>query len=180
MRLHRVVPFLLPAVLGAQGVRSAAVHGTVLAQDGTPVAHAVVRLTNTSNGQHWERSTGAAGRYLFEDVTAGGPYRLDVRALAYNLQVSDGILLPLGMRTRADFVLRSLATQLPVVVTVGTRETRSVAGRDGAVDVISPTAIANLPNVGRDFVRLTSSSPFAAGSPSSGGAPTGGVAIAGQ
>jgi hypothetical protein len=170
---------LLPSVLEAQGVTSAAIYGVVSTEDGSPVPHAIVRLTNTSTGQPWERPVGLAGRYLFEDVVVGGPYRIEVRALGFRPEAIDGITLALGSRTRADFTLYVAAAELPAVIALGAR-TVFAASRSGPAGVISANMISNFPNIGRDFLRLTTWSAFAANSPASGGAPTGGITIAGQ
>ena len=179
MRLHRLVAFLLPTTLGAQGVRSAAIHGTVAAEDRTPIEHAIVRLTNASNGQRWERST-RAGRYSFESVPVGGPYRLEAFAVTFSPAYIEGIVLSLGGRTKADLLLRPLTLRLPDMVTVATSPAGLALIRPGPLTVIPASTIASLPNVGRDFLRLVTATPLAASSPSSGGAPTGGVSIAGQ
>ena len=171
---------LLPAMLDAQGVVSAAVHGIVSTEDGSPVARAIVRMTNTANGQRWECPAGAGGRYLFENLVAGGPYRVEVRALGFRPEASDGIVLALGTRTRVDFILRAAAAELPAVIAMGNARAVLGASGNGPTNVISPSTIANFPNVGRDFLRLTTWSPLAANSPASGGAPTGGITIGGQ
>src|SRR5687768_13916520 len=176
MRTATVIALmLLPAVAGAQGTRSAALHGAVTTATGEPIADALVRVINTSNGQRWERMTGLVGRFQFEDLAVGGPYRIEVRAVGFGPQVGDGIMLTLGTRTRADIQLRPAAVQLPAVVSTARRREVLDASLSGPSTVLSSAEIARLPNVGRDFLRLTTLSPFAAYSPSSGGSPTGGI-----
>jgi hypothetical protein len=174
-----IVVLILPRVLAAQGVTSAAVYGVVSATDTSPVPHAIVHVTNTANGQRWERRVGPAGRYLFEDLVVGGPYRIEVRALGFRPEAIDGIALALGSRTRADFTLHDAAVELPTVIAIAVH-TLPPASRSGPAKIISARTIGSFPNIGRDFLRLTTWSPLAASSPASGGAPTGGITIAGQ
>lgn len=169
-----------PRPLTAQGVTTAAVQGTVLRQEGAPVAGATVRLTNTSDGRRWEVATSAAGRYVLEDVGIGGPYALEVRALGFAAATRTGILLALGERLVADFVLRPAAVELSPITVAGSADRRLSASRTGPADVISTEMIAALPNPGRDFLALAALSPQVASSPSSRFAPTGGISIGSQ
>ena len=68
-------------LLTAQGVTTAAIEGTVTGDDGAPIAGATVRVTHALNGRRWEVATRSAGRYLLEEVSVGGPYHIEVRAL---------------------------------------------------------------------------------------------------
>src|SRR2546426_11794650 len=48
--------------LGSQGITSAALQGSILQVDGTPVHGAVVTATLAASGAHWQITTDAAGR----------------------------------------------------------------------------------------------------------------------
>ena len=69
--------------LAAQGVTDAAIEGRVASVDSTPVAQAVVRVTNTSTGERWQATTGTRGRFFIEYLSVGGPYRIEVTAIGY-------------------------------------------------------------------------------------------------
>ncbi len=60
--------------LGSQGVTSAALQGSVVQSDGTPIEHGVVTVTLAESGARWQVVTDAAGRYFLENVQVGGPY----------------------------------------------------------------------------------------------------------
>src|SRR4029077_434577 len=105
----------LPHLLPAQGVTTAALQGTVVSENKTPVAGATVRVTNTLNGRRWEVLTRSTGGYLFEDVDVGGPYRVEVRALGFAPEARTGIELGLGQRLVTDFTLRPAAIELAPV-----------------------------------------------------------------
>ena len=169
-----------PRLLGAQGVTTAAIQGSVLRKDGTPVPGATVRLMNGSNGRRWEVTTPASGRYVLEDVAIGGPYGLEVRALGFAPAAQTGITLALGQRLIADFTLRPAAIELSPVTVDAAADPVLSASRTGASDIISAATIAALPNPGRDFLALTVLSPQVAFSPSSRFAPTGGISVGSQ
>ncbi|MGH7498171.1 MAG: carboxypeptidase-like regulatory domain-containing protein [Gemmatimonadales bacterium] len=71
------------APLAAQGLSGAAVEGRVLGADSTVLEQAIVRVSNVSNGGRWETRTNARGRYFIENLSVGGPYRIEVRAIGF-------------------------------------------------------------------------------------------------
>jgi len=152
----------------------------VLREDGAPIPGASVRVTNASNGQRWELVTPATGSYLLENVAVGGPYGIEVRALGFAPGGRTGILLALGQRLIADFVLRPAAIELSPVTVPAMSDPVLSPSRTGPAEIISAATIASLPNPGRDFLTLTVLSPQVALSPSSRFAPTGGISIGGQ
>ena len=171
---------LLPRLLFAQGVTTAAIEGTVRREDGAPIIDATVRATNESNGRRWEVVTSSNGRYVFEAMAVGGPHRIEVRAPGFTPEAKAGIVLALGQRMVADFLLRPVVVTLaPVTVTASANPVLD-PGRTGPAEIISKTAIAELPNPDRDFLTLSVLSPQVALSPSSRTAPTGGITIGAQ
>lgn len=171
---------LLPCLLAAQGVTTAAIQGRVLDEDGSPIPGATVRVTNVANGRRWEIATRSNGAYLVEVVGVGGPYRIDARALGFAPEGRSGIVLALGQRGVADFVLRRAVTTLAPVEVMATTDAVLSPGRTGPAEFVSRARIADLPNLGRDFLALTMLSPHTGSTPSSGAAGAGGITIAGQ
>jgi len=179
-RLPLLVVAFLTRLLPAQGVTSAAIQGTVAAEDGSPIVGATVRVTYTPDGRRWEVATRSTGHYLLEDVAVGGPYRIEAQALGFAPEARSGMLLALGERLVADFTLRPAAVELAPVVVHATADPVLNPGRTGAVEIVSAARIAVLPNLGRDFLTLMLFSPHVAISPSSRRGPSGGVTISGQ
>lgn len=180
-RLHPLLlGALLPQLLAAQGITSAAIHGRVLHADGSPIAGATLHVTNLSNGRRWEVATHSTGRYLLEDVAIGGPYRIEARAVGFAPEARAGMVLALGDRLVADFELRPAAIELAPVDVTAAADPVLNSGRTGPAEVVSRTRIAELPNLGRDFLALALQSPHVAISPAAGTAGFGGITIAGQ
>ena len=171
---------LLPSLLTAQGVTTAAIQGTVVGDNRSPIAGVSVRVSNVSDGLGWEVATRSDGRYALEDVSIGGPYRIDVRALGFAPEARDGIVLVLGQRVIADFVLQPAQIQLTPVTVTASADPILNPGRTGPAEIISAAKISSLPNLGRDLVTLMLLSPQAGISPSARFAQTEGVTLAGQ
>lgn len=83
--LRRLSSYLVVAILvstfstgaaWAQGLTSAALTGVITREGGQPVEAANVALTNTSTGARLSTTTGANGRYNFENVPRADPIPL--------------------------------------------------------------------------------------------------------
>lgn len=154
-------------------------QGTVAEESGSPIQGAIVRVTNESNGRRWEIAARSGGRFFFEDLAVGGPYRIEVRALGFVPEVRNGVMLSLGERIAARFALKPAAVALePVTVTANVDPILN-SGRAGPAEIVSRSRIAETPNHGRDFLTLATMSPETVMSPPSGSAPTGGITIGG-
>lgn len=144
--------------LGAQGVTSAAVQGTILAADSVPVPDATVLATNISNGERWQTVTRPNGRFFFEHVSVGGPYRIDVRAVGFEPAQATDVVLSLGERFTVDFRLHSAAYQLEEVTAHAIVDPLINAARTGPSQILSDATIARLP-AHRDFTELARLAP---------------------
>ena len=159
---HRLLPLVVLALVGrlaaAQGATTAAVQGRVAGEDGSPVASAIVQVTNTANGARWEIATRSDGGFLLEGV-ALGPYRIEVRALGFNAAAHEQIVLTLGERLVADFTLQPAVVELAPVTVRGSRDPVLDPGRTGPAEIIDRATLVGLPNLGRTFLSLTLLSP---------------------
>ena len=160
--------------LGSQGITSAALQGSILQVDGTPVHGAVVTATLAASGAHWQITTDAAGRYFLENVQVGGPYLIAVRAVGFKPVGQNGVLLGLGQRYRADFALEPSVVELPPLTVSASGEPLLNAGRTGPAHIVSESELGVLPNLTRDLSVAAALGPLAALRP------LGGVSIGGQ
>jgi Carboxypeptidase regulatory-like domain len=168
-----VVCWASPPLL-AQGVTGAAIGGRVLSLDSLPVDQARVHVVNASNGERWQTTSNARGRYFIEYLSVGGPYRIEVRAIGYEPARRDSIFLALGQRLTADFALASAVLELQEITVTGAGDPRLSAARTGPTQIISDSTIARLPVDHRDYTELALLSPQVTKSP------TGGLSFAGQ
>jgi hypothetical protein len=162
------------ARLSAQAVTGAAIAGRVVTTDSTPLDQAIVRVTNTSNGERWQTTTGARGGYFLNYLSVGGPYRVEVRAVGYQPAKRDSIALDLGQRLTLNFTLAPAAIELQEIAVTGAHDARSIAARTGPSQVISDSLIARLPVSRRDYTDLARLSPQVSRSVN------GGLSFAGQ
>jgi hypothetical protein len=138
------------------------------------VEQAIVHAVNTANGERWQTTTGARGRYFLEYLSVGGPYRIEVRAIGYEPARREPIYLGLGQRLTADFTLVPAVVQLQEISVTGARDPRFSASRTGPSQIVSDSLIARLPLIGRDYTDLALLSPQVSRSPN------GGLSFAGQ
>jgi hypothetical protein len=162
------------ADLAAQGVTGAAIRGRLVAPDSVPIADAIVLVTNTSNGQRWQASTGGRGHYFLEHLSVGGPYLVEARAVGFAPTRLSSVYLSLGQRLTADFTLQPAAVEIEPLTVTAPPDPRINSGRTGPEQVIAESTIARLPAQGRNFADLLLLAPQVARSP------TGGLSIAGQ
>ncbi|HET7789293.1 MAG TPA: TonB-dependent receptor [Gemmatimonadales bacterium] len=155
---------LLPArPLAAQGVTSAAVTGRLIDETGAAVSGAVVALTNSSNGRRYEARSADDGRYFFENVDVGGPYALSVRGVGFEPVSASNITLNLGQRLVQDFTLKHAAVEVTGVTVTAEQNPLLSPSRTGPQTFVSESALANLPNLTRDFTTLVGTAPQAVG-----------------
>ena len=160
---------VLPRLLAAQGITTAAMTGAVTREDGSPIVGSAVTVTHERTGRRWEVATGSRGRFLLEDVQVGGPYLVEARAIGFAPAARSGITVGLGQRLGVDLTLTPAPVELP--------ELSVSADPSPSIDAAT---ISRLPIPRRDFLQLTLLSPQVALSPSSVFSRTGGIVIGGQ
>lgn len=142
--------------ISAQGITTAAIHGTIRAQNGTDVNGAFVRVVNMSTGYASE-TRARSGNFFVQGLATGGPYRIVVRTVGYSPEKLDGIYLSLGEQREVDFTLVSLATQLDTVKVLANDIAPRLVAAGGVGTSVSDSALRRLPTLNRDlfdFVRL--------------------------
>ena len=97
--------------LSAQPVTT--VQGTVMGEDGGPVAGAVVQINQEPGTFARGATTDAAGRYRFAGIPAGR-YRVTIRHPGYRA-VSGFLLVAQGEQVTQDYLLQVRATQIDTV-----------------------------------------------------------------
>jgi len=149
----------LPATLAAQGITTAALDGRLRDGDGQPVQGGVVVVVQEANGQRWQATSDAGGRYLVEHLPPGGPYTVEARAIGYGPTRRTGIALTLNRRLSLDFVLTPAAVQLEEITTLA--QSPRDAGRTGPATTISDSLLARRPLLNRDVLGAVVESPQA-------------------
>jgi hypothetical protein len=169
-----ILLLLPPRPLPAQGVTAAALQGRVLQPDSMGIEDATILVTNTTNGERWQTVSHAKGRYSLEQLSIGGPYLVEVRAVGYAPAGRSGLALALGQRLTADFTLSPVAYELSGITVTAAVDPLINAGRTGPAYSVPESTAARVPVFDRDFLRLALLSPRVTRTPS------GGLSIAGQ
>jgi Carboxypeptidase regulatory-like domain/TonB dependent receptor len=172
--LAGVALLLAGSRLEGQGVTAAAVEGQVLARDGSPIAKAIVQVSNGATGERWGTATDPRGRYFIEYLPVGGPYRVAVAAIGYRPVERDSMFVSLGQRLAVQFTLTPAEVQLEEIVVTAADSGLSAGARTGPSRIVSRGTVARLPVKGRDYTSLAVLSPQVTASPN------GGLSFAGQ
>ncbi|HEY8831788.1 MAG TPA: TonB-dependent receptor, partial [Gemmatimonadaceae bacterium] len=166
-RRHFATAFLVGGMLAhpsrslsAQGLSGASVQGAVVQASGLPVEHPVVVLMDVSTGSIRRTIGNTKGGFRFENVSVGGPYRIEARSVGFEPTSIEGIALHLGDRLVQQIVMKSqTASEIGTVIVHGT--SLRDAGAGGPVYSIPGEAVRRLPLVNRDFVGLLATVPQA-------------------
>jgi outer membrane receptor protein involved in Fe transport len=146
----------------AQGVTTAGLQGMVLnSTNRQPLGGARVELRSSETGQTFVSTTGASGRYVFENISPGPGYALTARAIGFRPQTVEGLTLTLSQRASREITLAPDVVQLQElqVVVADAQDPLINVNRTGAQQSVSDSAIQRLPLQGRNFADLIQTSP---------------------
>ena len=153
------------ATAAAQGPAGGAVAGVAIRSSAVPVVGARVRLVNAATGVVREVTASRGGRFVFDEVPPGGPYRLEAFAIGLAPSRSDtGFTVALGERVTANVVFAEPGSVAitPVVVSA-----RAHDENGGPSFSIPEAAVHGLPLLNRNFTGLFATIPQATGRTSS-------------
>jgi hypothetical protein len=167
-----VALLVLPARVGAQGVTSSSLGGTVTDASGNPVVGAQVTVVETKSGTRYDSVTRAGGRWDIANVLSGGPFRVTASANGQTKSKS-GIFTQLSQTTDVNLQLGAApAPQAPaptvseegavtterVTVQATSVDDLYASDRTGTSTYVDRKEIQNLPTITRslnDYIRLT-------------------------
>ena len=156
-----VVVMLGVAVTQVQGqLPVSGIAGSVRDSLGEPLDRVVVEARDSATGYVARTSTNTAGRYILLGLPLGGPYVVIARRVGYVADERSGIVLNIGARPAADFVLRPVTQRLTGIAIRAISE----AGREariGGSTRIAHDRIEALPVLDRNFAGLAALSPLA-------------------
>ena len=140
-------------------VTTATLSGIVKDYKGAGLASATVTVEYPDAGIKQTLVTKADGRYTVPNLRVGGPYRITVNHVSYKEEVTENIMLELGLNNTVDFSLQEKTTELGNVTVTATSRVFD-SKRTGASTNISNRLIKALPTINRsadDYLRLTPS-----------------------
>lgn len=146
--------------LGAQGVTTSAVAGTVTDEAGRPIAGAQVIVRNEATGFARATVTNAAGRFFVGNLLPGGPYAVAVRAGGYAPQERRGLQLVLSQTLTVNFQLAQQTVVLEQLTVRAEANPLLSRSRTGAGTVVGERTVERLPTLNRNFTELAVVSPY--------------------
>ncbi|HJS56321.1 MAG TPA: carboxypeptidase regulatory-like domain-containing protein [Chitinophagaceae bacterium] len=151
--------FVFSALYSNSQVTTATLSGIVADKKGTVIAGATVSIEYPDAGIKQTLTTKADGRYTVPNLRVGGPYRITVNHVSYKDEVTEGVILELGLNNTVDFALEEKTTELDNVTVTATSRIFD-SKRTGASTNINNRLIKALPTISRsadDYLRLTPS-----------------------
>ena len=158
----------MSAAARAQGVTDAAIQGRArmasVAREPSDSAGVPAEITvlNRSTGARQQVRADGAGRFAFEHLTPGGPYRIEAHFDVLSA-VQDNIMLSLGQRLSVVLVLAASDTAKLAPVVVRASSPVLAPSHMGPSHTVSETAIRTLPLLTRDFTELLQTAPEVTG-----------------
>jgi Carboxypeptidase regulatory-like domain/TonB dependent receptor len=148
--LALAVTVIAPEVC-AQAVSGAEISGLVSDPSGSPIANAMVQLTQTETNASHKAITDSAGRYALPNLPIG-PSRLEVSAAGFKVYTQSGILLQVGDNVQVNVAMQigSVTERVEVTASASMVETTENA----VSQVIDSGRIRDLPLNGRQPTQL--------------------------
>jgi hypothetical protein len=160
------------AAIHAQETTSA-LRGTVVNDQGQPVASAKVTITHTPSGTKVVQTSGADGEFNATGLRLGGPYTVKVEAAGFDVADSTIDGLTAGVAQRLEVFL---VPQGQTITVTAARTTSAIKLASGPATVLSERDIRGISTVNRDIRNLAGRDPMVTLDPTNGGA----ISIAGQ
>jgi hypothetical protein len=162
----------VPAIIHAQETTSS-IRGTVVNEEGKPVAGASVTVVHTPSGTRVVQTSGANGEFNATGLRLGGPYSILVEAPGYDAASDTLDALVAGTPQRVEVMLAAAGRTITVTAA---HQRSAIAISTGAASVLTARDIAGVANVNRDIRNLAARDPLVNIDPTNGGA----ISIAGQ
>jgi hypothetical protein len=150
-----ILPVILalatPALVTAQAVANAQIHGVVTDSTGASVPGADIKATQTNTSQAVSAQSNSVGSYVLPNLPVG-PYTLQVSAPNFSMYIQSGILLQVANDVQVNVVLQlgSITQQIQV-----TADAAMVQTQDTTIsEVVDQRRIVDLPLNGRQATDL--------------------------
>ena len=167
------VLLMLPVVIFAQGITTAALNGTVKTQSGDALVGANVVVVHEPSGTTFGAATRNDGRFNVPGLRIGGPYTVTVSYIGYKTVKQEDVHLAIAQDLRIVFTLSEEAVELAEIVTVAERDAVLTASNTGTIINVTTAQIERLPTITRSISEFTRLTPMSSGA-------AGGTSIAGK
>jgi hypothetical protein len=156
---HVVTSFIFSLNLSAQ-VERATITGVLTDAGGANIPGATIRIRDEATNQEISLQSDAAGSYTVGHLTPGS-YAISVEKEGFSKHVNRGFVVQVGQTARLDIVMEVGSVSQTVEVTTAAPVLQSENAAVG--QVISSTAVAQLPLNGRNLAQLAVITPGVTG-----------------
>ena len=163
----RLVGLIALAMLGVAGLKveaqssNAELSGVITDTSGAVVAGAEVKALNTATNVTYSAISNGSGLYLLTEILPG-PYTVTASAPGFGLVRTSGLMLSTGDRLAQNFTLRPGTVEQSVTVT--TSQTLISSDEASSANVLDNAMITELPQLNRNALDLTATTPSIQGS----------------
>ena len=144
-----LVCLILPGLILAQSVTTAAFSGTIVDADEKGLGGVTVKALHVPTGTVFETLTRNDGRFDIPFAKVGGPYTVTVTLAGFSPQIRQDITLKLGETRSLKFTLKQAPIEVGVTVTAPDPVVSK--SRTGASMNVSTTVIESMPSISRTF-----------------------------
>ena len=131
------------------------VEGTVTDANGSPLAGAMVTITDERTSQVRDTTTGANGGFRVQSLPPGGPYTVTVTAGGFEGQTVENVFVNISGNTGFTFTLSDTNVGNTIVVTGARAQVTQVAvGPGTAFDTETLEAFPSITRDVRDIIRI--------------------------
>ena len=124
------VVFLFVISIGSAQITSSSVTGSVV-EGSSPVGEASITLIHLPTNSSFETTTNKQGRFSFDNLNVGGPYKIIVKAIGFEDYTNSLIQLSLGDNDLRSVKLEKKVNTLEEVTVVG-KKTLKNGKRNGS------------------------------------------------
>jgi hypothetical protein len=157
------VTLAVVTAFGQGSITSSGINGVVRDEGGSALPGASVAVVHQPSGTSYTATSGPNGRFNLRGLRVGGPYTITASLSGYRATAEQNVFLELSQTYRTDLELQSGAEviNLDAFVVDGTDLGLFSTDSMGAASVLDERAIADTPQVRRNFNDFARFNPYA-------------------
>ena len=159
-----LVMLALSALLAGQVVAqdtASSLRGTVVTEEGSPVAEASVQILHVPSGTVSRATASASGAFFQSGLRVGGPYQVTITRSGFEPSVVEGLFLDPGVQDPLRFLMVREGEVTDRMLVTGSRFLEAAELNSGVGSVFNAEDIRNQAGGDRDVIRTLLRDPLA-------------------
>lgn len=151
------------SAFGQGSITSSGINGTVRSDGGATLSGAAITVVHTPTGTTYTTTSSENGRFNLRGLRVGGPYTITATLSGYRSTVEQNVMLELSQTFRTDLELQVAGdvVEMEAFVVDGSDLGLFATNTVGASSVLDERAIADTPQVRRNFNDYARFNPYA-------------------